>query len=242
MFDTGVGFVSDGVDGSWAPAVGRSVLVVEDEPLLRELVASALRARGFDVVQAGTPSQARQAFLESDPDAVVMDVDLGPGPDGFELAEALLEHGTGAAVVFLTNLPDPRFAGRPADRLPPGVAYLNKRAIIDIEVLVRTLDAALRGQVEKSMRHDQDAGRPFAGLTAHQVEILRLVALGATNARIAELTGTRERAVAATISRVFEALGLDSGTDVNLRVSAARRFFRWVGSPVPLTQPEASEP
>lgn len=221
------------VDAGW-PGVRRSVLVVEDEPLLRELIASALSARGYVVGTAGTPSEARRAFLELDPDGIVMDVDLGPGPDGFELAEALMELDTGVAVVFLTNLPDARFAGRPADRLPPGVAYLNKQAMMELDLLVRTLDATLRGRVDPSMRHDLDARRPFADLTSHQVETLRLVALGKTNAQIAERTGTKERAVAATIARVFGALGLDSGADGNLRVSAARRFFRWAGSPLPL--------
>lgn len=212
----------------------RSVLVVEDEPLLRSLLGGALVARGFRVATAGSPSQAREAFLGLDPDAVVMDIDLGPGPDGFELAESLLERETGLAVVFLTNLPDPRFAGRRSDQLPPGIAFLNKRAVSDVDLLVRTLDATLRGQVDASMRHDRDPRRPFAGLTEGQADVLRLVALGKTNAQIAQIRGTTDSAVERAVARVFDALGLEQGPNANHRVAAARRFFRWAGAPLPL--------
>ena len=46
----------------------------------------------------------------------------------------------------------------------------------------------------------------------------------------------------AAVARVFEALGIEEGPDANYRVAAARRFFRWAGSPLPLADElDASE-
>lgn len=210
------------------PDLARSVLVVEDEALLRELMCSALEARGFEVVGAGSASDAVRAFQALDPDGVVMDIDLGPGPDGFDLAERFLEAETGVAVVFLTNLPDPRFAGRAPDELPSGISYLRKGAVHDVDALVESLDATMRGDLDVEMRHDRYPDRPLASLTRHQVETLRLVALGRTNAQIAEARGTSVKAVERVVSRAFAAADVDVATESNSRVGAARHFIRLI--------------
>ena len=59
----------------------RSVLVVEDDSLLRELLASALESKGYEVHSAGNVTDAKRIFRDIDPDGVVLDVDLGPGPN-----------------------------------------------------------------------------------------------------------------------------------------------------------------
>ncbi|CAB4861160.1 unannotated protein [freshwater metagenome] len=210
----------------------RSVLVVEDEPLLRELIGAALEAHGFEVVTAGSASDAVRAFRAVDPDGVVMDVDLGLGPNGFDVAERFVQAGTGVAIVFLTNLPDPRFAGRGPDDVPAGIAYLRKGAVHDVGALVATLDAAMRGDVATEMRHDRDASRPLADLTRHQVEALRLVALGRTNAQIAQVRGTTEKAVERVVARAFAAAGVSAQAASNTRVDAARRFIHLSGHPM----------
>jgi DNA-binding NarL/FixJ family response regulator len=211
----------------------RSVLVVEDEPLLRELIVSALQERGFQVSAAGTPVDAARMFRVVDPDGVVMDIELGGGPNGFDLAETFLAEETGVAIVFLTNLPDPRFADRTATDLPPGIAYLRKGAVRDVGSLVSAVDAAIRGAVNREMRHDRDPNRPLAALTRNQVQVLRLVAGGRTNQQIADEQGITVKAVNRTIARVFLALGIDEGLPANRRVEAARRFIHLTGSPVP---------
>lgn len=214
----------------------RSVLVVEDDSLLRQLVVAALEGKGFAAVAAGSAIEAKRMFRAMDPDGIVMDIDLGPGANGFDLAEMLLEEGTGVAIVFLTNLPDARFAGLDGTRLPPGVAYLRKEAVSDVEMLASTLDATLRGAVEARMRHDCDPQRPLARLTAGQVQILRLIALGKTNKQISDIRGTTVIAVEHAVSRAFAAIGVDDAMDANRRVEAARRFISLAGAPLPFAE------
>jgi DNA-binding NarL/FixJ family response regulator len=215
----------------------RSILVVGDDPLLRELLASTLETRGFLVTSAGSPAEALRAFRALDPDGVVMDVDLGPGPNGFDLAEMLLRDETGVAIVFLTHLPDPRFAGRGRGELPAGVAYVRKTAIGNLDELVRTIDAAIAGAPGKARRDDLDPERPFGSLTSSQVEILRLVALGWTNPEIAERRGTTVRAVEDVVSRVFAAIGESTDARGNARTVTVRRFLEAAGRPMPVGEP-----
>lgn len=219
----------------------RSVLVVEDEALLRDALGRALETHGFDVVTAASAPDARRVFRRIDPDAIVMDVDLGPGPNGFELAEALLELDTGVAVVFLTNLPDPRFAGRQSNDLPPGIAYLRKSAVSDLNLLARTLDGAMRQSVEAYMRHDLDPDRPLAGLTRGQIEVLRLVASGYSNAQIADERGITLRAAEKAVERAFDALGISDAQEGNPRVVAVRRFLESAGDPLPPPRSERAK-
>lgn len=207
----------------------RRILVVEDDALLRELIATALRSRGFEVASAATAAEARKAFPAEDPDGAVLDVNLGPGPTGFDLAVSLRGLRPGLPIVFLTNLPDARFASGSEADVPTGVAYLRKTAISDIDSLVGALDEVLRGKVTGANRHDRDRDRPLAHLTRNQVAVLTLLAEGRTNAQIAQERGISVKAVEEVLGRIFDALGLASATDGNLRVAAARRYLSATG-------------
>ncbi len=205
--------------------LGRSVLIVEDEALLRELLAGALETRGFLVATAASAADAKRVFAQLDPDAVVLDVDLGRGPNGFDVAESIRRQAPNTAIVFLTNLPDQRFAVDSPDALPKGIAYLRKSALTDIETLVQALDAALRGQGLEEFRHDRDADRPLAALTRKQIQVLQLVAQGKTNAQIAQERGVTEKAIEDTVGRLCAALGIDTSIEGNVRVAASRRIL-----------------
>lgn len=61
----------------------RSVLVVDDEANIRDLVSQYLRRDGFEVVQAASGEEALASIARSMPDLVILDVRL-PGIDGFE--------------------------------------------------------------------------------------------------------------------------------------------------------------
>ncbi len=61
-----------------------TVLVVDDEPIVREVVVRYLAREGHRTLEAGDGDTARNAITEEDPDLVVLDVML-PGTDGLEL-------------------------------------------------------------------------------------------------------------------------------------------------------------
>ncbi len=77
------------------------ILVVDDEPNIRELLAATLRLTGFDVRKADGGDAALDAALAFRPDLVVLDV-LLPDMDGFEVARRLRGAGDDTPVLFLT--------------------------------------------------------------------------------------------------------------------------------------------
>jgi two-component system OmpR family response regulator len=77
------------------------ILVVDDEPNITDLVATALRYEGFDVAVAGTGSDAIREASMFRPDLIILDVML-PDRDGFELLTRLRADHTRLPVVFLT--------------------------------------------------------------------------------------------------------------------------------------------
>ncbi|CCH73109.1 response regulator transcription factor [Nostocoides australiense] len=77
------------------------LLIVEDEPNIRELLATSLQFAGFEVVTAGDGHEAITAAAHHDPDLVVLDVML-PDMDGFEVTRKLRERGKRAPIVFVT--------------------------------------------------------------------------------------------------------------------------------------------
>ncbi|WP_020666028.1 response regulator transcription factor [Amycolatopsis nigrescens] len=77
------------------------LLVVEDEPTLRELLAASLRFAGFRVCATATGTEALEAAARTRPDLVVLDVML-PDLDGFEVLRRLRAGGRHPPVLFLT--------------------------------------------------------------------------------------------------------------------------------------------
>ncbi|MEV6636009.1 response regulator transcription factor [Actinoplanes sp. NPDC051470] len=78
-----------------------SILVVDDDPGLRELLVSALRFAGFEVAAVGDVPAALAVIAAGEPDAIVLDVML-PGTDGFDLVHLLRDQGVHVPVMFLS--------------------------------------------------------------------------------------------------------------------------------------------
>ena len=76
------------------------ILVVDDEPMVREVVVAYLQREGFDVAEAVTGAAALQQIQESPPDLVVLDVML-PELDGFSVLTELRRSGN-IPVILLT--------------------------------------------------------------------------------------------------------------------------------------------
>ena len=81
------------------------LLVVDDEPNIRDLLASSLRFAGFEVSIAGDGNGALKTVEKTSPDLVVLDVML-PDMDGFTVARRLRERDVTTPILFLTARDD----------------------------------------------------------------------------------------------------------------------------------------
>lgn len=90
------------------PVAPLVVLVVEDEQLLRDLVEPALADAGYSVLLAHNGSEALKYLEERESEeaplrALVTDVQLGPGPSGWEIAKRARELHPEIPVVYVTG-------------------------------------------------------------------------------------------------------------------------------------------
>jgi DNA-binding response OmpR family regulator len=83
------------------PQVG-DLLLVEDDDELREVMAEALVADGHTVMQAANGRAALDALADRSFDLLILDLALGPGPDGIEVCRRLRHAGADLHVLVLT--------------------------------------------------------------------------------------------------------------------------------------------
>jgi DNA-binding NarL/FixJ family response regulator len=205
--------------------IPRSVVIVEDDDFLRSLLADGLRSAGFIVNTAGDAQEARRVIASIDPDAMLIDIDLGAGANGIDLGESLAVHSPDIAVVYLTALADPRLAGTRTRALNPKAAYLNKRSVLNIETVIEALEVVLRDRDVSPVRHDLQGSTAIARLSNTQLEVLRLMAEGLTNQQIAQERNRSLSATEALISRIFAALSIDVEKVANPRIAAVRAYL-----------------
>ena len=208
----------------------RRVLVVEDHPLMRALVAAAFAQRGFDVAEAAGAAEALAVLDASDPDLLVTDIELGDRPNGLELATIVRQRAPQVAVLFLSNLSREAALARARDAVA-GASFVNKTAIASTDELLQAAEAALAERPVSYDVKDDDARAALLGLTESQLDTARLLAAGLSNAEIARRRGVSVRAVEKSVERVFAALGLTGDDRTTPRVAAATLYTRTFGDP-----------
>lgn len=196
-----------------------TVLVVDDQRLIREGIASLLGLQpGIEVV--GTAADGQEAVEQAvalAPDVVLMDVRM-PEVDGIEAVALLRRRAPACRVVMLTTFDDEDYVVR---SLRAGAAgYLLK------DLPSQELAAAVKLASAGVAQFDPAAAARLAAvldrsgqrepLTVREVEVLRLVAAGATNREIAERLYLSEGTVKNHISRILGRLGLRDRTQAAL--------------------------
>jgi DNA-binding NarL/FixJ family response regulator len=201
--------------------------VVEDDAFTRMTLVAALKARGQNVVMvASDAAEAAMLGQIHSIDAAILDLHLGVGPTGLDVAQALRRRNPSVGIVFLTSFDDPRLLSTHLPQLPGNSQYLTKASIGDIDQLINAIQLAVHGRGNVSGKLNN---HPLGKFTDSQIETLRLVAQGLSNAEIARRRFVTERAVEVSISRVAKALGLEADSTRNQRVHMAKVFFRAVG-------------
>jgi DNA-binding response OmpR family regulator len=79
------------------------ILYVDDEPLIQELVESALHDAGFSVVLATTPAEAMDALASPELRGLVTDINLADPTDGWEVARRARETHPQMPVVYVSG-------------------------------------------------------------------------------------------------------------------------------------------
>ncbi len=205
-------------------------LIVEDDDFTRFLLVRTVSSLGAEVVVDAPSAAAAMPLAEQHrPDLALLDLDLGGGPNGIDVAHALRKRLPAIALVMLSTYQDPRLIGSPRD-LPVGLIYLSKRSIANAELLTGAIETALAAPCkERKAPQGLKASTAGRALSDNQIEVMRLVAEGCSNAEIARRRSLTEPAVAKAVARLAKQLGLDPGPSGNLRVLITQAYFELVG-------------
>ena len=208
------------------------VVVVEDEPLYRELLCTGLVTQLPDVeVIADFPTAEGAHTGTWEADVLLTDIDLGDGEDGYALGLRLLTNRRVSGVVLLSNLAVPSIVADAPSTSGGGWAYLLKTSVTDLGQLHRALFGAFAGELVLDSALTQalapSEGSALSGLSSRQSEVLNLMANGWSNQMIAEQLVISVRTVESVISDIIRALGIDPHTkDVNSRVACVAMYLR----------------
>ena len=182
----------------------RSILIVEDDPLVRKTLASQLARKGFDIAVAETGEGGVTAFAESAPDLVLLDVRL-PDIDGLEVLRRIRERNRRAVILVMTAFDDMKTT---VEAIKLGAfEYLVKplnttelELAIDKAFQVRALEERVSYLVEERQKEytiDNIIGRS-AGIRS-VFKIIGSVATTRTNILIQGESGTGKELVAKAI-------------------------------------------
>jgi DNA-binding NarL/FixJ family response regulator len=202
------------------------VLIVDDDKFVRTAMESALSNSGFDI--SGSVSSAKEALAITTSDHVdvaLLDLDLGVGPTGFDLAQALRKVSPQMGIVFLTSFQDPRFASISGVVAPRGSRYLVKAEIENITQVISTILQTKHRPFNENVNHINK----FEKLTDLQIEVWREVSEGVSSSEIAARRNISEKAVEAILARVYTFLEIKKEKSNNPRILLANSFKKFSG-------------
>jgi DNA-binding NarL/FixJ family response regulator len=203
-----------------------SVIVVDDDKFVRTAIDSTLSNSGFEI--AGSVSTVNEAISinrVTPADVALLDLDLGIGPTGFDLAHALRKSSPQIGIVFLTSYQDPRFASVRGISAPKGSRYLVKSEIENVAQIISTILQTKHRPFNENVNHINK----FEKLTDMQIEIWREAAQGISSSEIATRRNISEKAVEATLARIYIFLDIKRDKSNNPRILLANAFKKFSG-------------
>ncbi|HWO60255.1 MAG TPA: response regulator transcription factor [Umezawaea sp.] len=193
------------------------VVVADDQTLVRTGFRMILMADGIDVVaEATTGVEAIDAVRRTRPDVVLMDVRM-PEMDGLEATRRILTGTEGEPrVIILTTFDLDHYVYAALSAGAGGFLLkdVTPEHLVAAVRLVRSGDALLapaitRRLVERFAGRDADAlHRDLSALTPRELEVLRLLAEGLSNAELAARLHLSEATVKTHVARILAKLGL----------------------------------
>ncbi|HET7315856.1 MAG TPA: response regulator transcription factor [Sphingomicrobium sp.] len=202
------------------------ILLADDHPMIQAAVEALLRGSDYQLVaRAGSGSEALRAVKETDPEIVILDVQM-PDGSGLDVLRKLRSGGDDMRVVLLTaSIDDAGFAE--ALSLKVDGALLKSS---DPALLLDCLDSVKSGkewidpQLQKQASEWESGGNGRGvSLSPRERELVQLVRRGLRNRDIAEKLGITEGTVKVYLHSVFEKTGVANRTELAIRAA------EWVG-------------
>ena len=200
------------------------VLLADDHALVRQGFRRILEdEKDIEVVgEAGGGAEAIALDQELNPDVVVLDMSM-PEINGLHAAIEILRRRPDRPIMILSMFDDAQYV---RNALAAGVrGYILKNALeTDLLLAVRTLagggrflSAELAAAAENPPAEENPAAdERFAQLTAREIQVLRLIAMGKTNREIGTMLGLSANTVAVHRTNLMSTLGVHKAAELVL--------------------------
>ena len=206
------------------------VLVVEDEPLYRKgLCAQLSDCPGIEVVGAASNGEEAIELAERlDPDAVLMDIELGGATNGIQAGQAIKSASPVTGMVLLSSHNNRQYLALAEEA--GGWSYLLKKNVLDVDTLVDAIEGSLWGKVvvdpQLMTGLTPRPGTPLSGLAEERIKVLELVAQGYSDAAIAvELQVADVGTVKEHLAAIYRGLDIPPNGDVDPKVKAVLAYL-----------------
>lgn len=207
------------------------LLLVEDDQIILTMMSKAVEAEGFKLLGVATDVvTAMESFKKNQPDVAILDIHLGAGPTGIDLANKIRKINHRVAIVFCTSYKDIRFIKNESHYYPPHTVLLKKSDIVNLDKISNAIHEALE------MVRDADETKPdqlsekfYKNLTNLEIELLAMVASGVSNKNIAKERGISTKSCENAIARLAKKLDIPATENNNQRVLMTRKYFELSG-------------
>jgi len=198
-----------------------SVLLVDDHDIVRQGMAALLGTTGdFAIIgEAGDGKAAIELARDLAPDLIMLDL-LMPGMDGVTAIRSLRTVCPGSKVVILTSSEDDDLAFSAIESGAQGFLLKSMSGTELLEAIRRVvadevvIHPSITQRIVKAVRTiRQPELNPFAPLSERELDILRVLAEGASNARLAETFSISVKTVKSHVSSILSKLHLADRTE-----------------------------
>jgi len=206
------------------------LLIVENDSFAGTFMSKSLDTAGFSIISvADTAPIAMKTFRETNPDCALIDVELGSGPNGIDLARAFRKVKPSIGIVFLTSIVDPRLIDLKGLELPDGSIYLSKSFVKNTAEISDSLHESIKLDKNNSEACIIRYPKSQLHLTTGQFELIRLLAEGLSNKEIAKRKFVTLKSTENSIARLAKKLDLKDTNTSSQRVLIAKRYFQLIG-------------
>lgn len=201
-------------------------LIVEDEPLFRQIIRQQLSSDpDIDVVaETGTGEDAIGLVEELQPDVVLMDIELGSGISGIEAGFSIKFARPEIGIVVLTSHVSKQFIVNSG-----GWSFLLKRNVRDISSVARAIRGSAWGmlvidpQITEMLNPREHT--PLVKLTVDQLQLLEKVAHGLSDMAIAQDSPLEEPEITQQLAEICQVLGVQLDSRIDTRVAAVKAYI-----------------
>jgi len=210
-----------------------------DDAFELSTMAAALKMHGINVIgEARKESSAVLLMRSMQPNVLLIDMHSS-NEHSITIANAIRKESPDIGVVILVACADLRLLGELTSNIPIGAKVVIKKSMNSVASLCDVISESrifatgspvtwVNGNVSI---HERAIENLISHLTDLQIDTLRLVADGLTNAEIGRIRFVSEKAIEQIVSRIALMLDVQPDRTKNLRVQLVGEYFNWIGAP-----------